>query len=129
MTATRVALAAGILFLAVFVIIMAFALHAGIPVLVVLALFGLVACGNLLYGRHSHGAKAVARKRPAQQAHDHAAALAADARRAGAEAAKRGERYCPLDPAQTHSGAHAQSATNGHAPAPHTATPPPPQSA
>jgi hypothetical protein len=99
MTATRVALVAGILFLAVFVVIFAFALHAGVPVLAVMAVFGLVACGNLLYGRHSHGAKAVARVRPYQLAHDHAADLAAETRRATAEAAKRGERYCPLDAA------------------------------
>jgi hypothetical protein len=117
MTATRVALAAGILFLAVFVVIMAFALHAGIPVLALIALFGLVACGNLLYGRRSHYARITQRKRPAQQAHDHAADLAADARRAAAEAAKRGERFCPLDPAQ--------AAANGHAPAPRRAAPPP----
>jgi hypothetical protein len=116
MTATRVALIAGILFLAVFVVIFAFALHAGVPVLAVMAVFGLVACGNLLYGRHSHGAKAVARVRPFQEAHDHAADLAAETRRATAEAAKRGERYCPLDPA-----------TNGHDQAPHPAATPPPQ--
>jgi hypothetical protein len=129
MTATRVALAAGILFLAVFVIIMAFALHAGVAVLVVLALFGLVACGNLLYGRHSHGAKAVERKRPAQEAHDHAADLAADTRRASAEATKRGERYCPLDPAQTHRDAHTHATTNGHAPQPAASPPQPPSPA
>jgi hypothetical protein len=99
MTATRVALVAGILFLAVFVVIFGFALHAGVPVLAVMAVFGLVACGNLLYGRHSHGAKAVARVRPYQLAQNHAADLAAETRRATAEAAKRGERYCPLDPA------------------------------
>ncbi|HWD53840.1 MAG TPA: hypothetical protein VG346_01905 [Acidimicrobiales bacterium] len=99
MTATRVALAAGILILVVFVVVMAFALHAGLPLLAVLALFGLVGCGNLLYGRRSHYAKVQARSRAAQGAHDHAADLAADARRATAEAAKRGERYCPLDPA------------------------------
>jgi hypothetical protein len=128
MTATRVALVAGILFLAVFVIIMAFALHAGIPVLAVIALFGLVACGNLLYGRRSHYARITERKRPAQQAHDHAADLAADARRATDEAARRGERYCPLDPAPLDPEAQAHATTNGHATAPHPAEPaPPPQ--
>ena len=67
--------------------------------LVVVTLALLVGAGNLLYGRHSHGAAAVARVRPAQEAHDRAADLAAEARRAAAEAARRGERDCPLDPA------------------------------
>ena len=98
MTATRVALIAGIAFLAAFVVVVAFAHHAGPVVLAVAMLAVLVACGNLLYGRHSHGAAAQARVRPAQEAHDRAADLAADARRATAEAARRGERYCPLDP-------------------------------
>ena len=66
---------------------------------VALTIAVLIAAGSLLYGRDSHGAKAVERKRPAQEAPDRAAALAADARRATAQAAKRGERYCPLDPA------------------------------
>ena len=70
------------------------------PLAVVLVLAALVAGGNLLYGRHSHGAAAQARVRPAQEARDRAAAVAADARRAVAEAARRGERYCPLDPAR-----------------------------
>jgi hypothetical protein len=118
MTATRVALVAGILLLAAFVVLMAFALHAGVQVLAVLALFGLVACGNLLYGRHSHGAKAVARVRPFQQAHDHAADLAADSRRATAEAAKRGERYCPLDPAHLDAAAAAPQPQSQPSPQP-----------
>jgi len=59
----------------------------------------LVAAGNLLYGRHSHGAAAMNRVRAAQEAHDRAADAAAEARRAVAEAERRGERYCPLDPA------------------------------
>ncbi len=99
MTATRVALIAGIVFLAAFVVVVAFAHHAGPVVLAVGMLAVLVACGNLLYGRHSHGAAAQARVRPAQEAHDRAADLAAESRRATAEAARRGERYCPLDPA------------------------------
>ena len=41
------------------------------------------------------------RVRPAQEAHDQAADVAAEARRAVAEAERRGERYCPLDPART----------------------------
>jgi hypothetical protein len=99
MHTTRIALVAGIAVLAVFVVIAAFAAHAGLVVLAFAAIAGLVACGNLLYGRSSHYARAHARTRPAQQAHDGAADLAADARRATTEADQRGERYCPLDPA------------------------------
>jgi hypothetical protein len=102
MTATRVALIAGIAFLAAFVIVVALAHHAGPVVLVVGMLAVLVACGNLLYGRHSHGAAAQARVRPAQEAHDRAADVAAEARRATAEAARRGQRYCPLDRSNQH---------------------------
>jgi hypothetical protein len=98
MTGTRIALVAGIVFLAAFVIMVAFARHVGPLVVVVLVLAVLIGAGNLLYGRHSHGAAAVARTRAAQEAHDRAADVAAEARRATAEAAKRGERYCPLDP-------------------------------
>jgi hypothetical protein len=100
MRATRIALVAGIAVLAVFVVITAFAAHAGLILVALAAIAGLVACGNLLYGRSSHYARAKARVRPAQQAHDRAADLAADARRAAAEADRRGERYCPLDPAK-----------------------------
>jgi predicted tellurium resistance membrane protein TerC len=98
MTATRIGLIAGIVFLGAFVVVVAFAMHAGPEVLVVLALAGLVACGNLLYGRHSHGAAAVERTRPAQEAQNRANDLAAEARKATADAARRGERYCPMDP-------------------------------
>jgi hypothetical protein len=99
MTATRIALTFGITLLAVFVVVIAFAMHAGPAVVVVVALAVLVGGGNLLYGRHSHGAAAVARVRADQEAHDRAADTAAESRRAVAEAARRGERYCPLDPA------------------------------
>jgi hypothetical protein len=98
MTVTRVALIAGIVFLAAFAVVVAFAHHAGPVVVVAVMVAVLVGCGNLLYGRHSHGAAAQARVRPAQEAHDRAADIAAEARRATAEAARRGERYCPLDP-------------------------------
>jgi len=99
MTATRIALIAGIVILALFALITAFAAHAGLVVVALATVVLLIAAGNLLYGRHSHGAAAQARVRPAQQAHDRAADRAAEARRAVAEAARRGERYCPLDPA------------------------------
>jgi hypothetical protein len=72
---------------------------AGAAMVAFIAIAVLVGAGNALYGRHSHGKKAVDRVRPAQEAHDRAADVAAEARRAVAEAEHRGERYCPLDPA------------------------------
>ncbi len=99
MSVTRIAVITGIAFIAAFVVVVAFALHAGVVIVVAVVIAGLVGAGNLLYGRHSHGAAAVARTRQAQEAHDRAADLANDARRATAEAARRDERYCPLDPA------------------------------
>ena len=98
-------------------------------IFVTVALAGLVAAGSMLYGRRSHYAAAAARNRTAQTAHDSAADLAADTRRASAEAAKRGERYCPLDPANLDAADRASVITNGHTPAPHAAPPPPPQQA
>jgi hypothetical protein len=99
MTGTRIALIAGIVILALFALLGVLAAHAGLVVVALVAVALLIGAGNLLYGRHSHGAAAQARIRPAQQAHDRAADRAAEARRAVAEAARRGERYCPLDPA------------------------------
>jgi hypothetical protein len=98
MSPTRIALVAGIVFLVAFVVIAVVAIHglAAVAVIVILAM--LIAGGNLLYGRHSHGAAAQARVRPAQDARDRAAAVAADARRAVADAERRGEQFCPLDP-------------------------------
>ena len=96
MTPARIALIAGIVILALFVVVAGFALHADLVVAVALVLAVLIGAGNLLYGRHSHGAAAQARRRPAQEAHDRAA----DARRAVAEAARRGERYCPIETAE-----------------------------
>ncbi len=105
MTATRIALVAGIVLLAAFAVMAAFATRSGLLVVALLMVAVLVGAGNLLYGRHSHGAAAQARTRPAQEAHDRAADLAAEARRAVAEAARRGERYCPLDPSKPRPGA------------------------
>ncbi len=99
MTGTRIALIAGIVILVVFVVVAAFAAHAGPVAVAFAAVVVLIGAGNLLYGRHSHGAAAQARIRPAQEAQNRAADQAAEARRAVAEAARRGERYCPLDPA------------------------------
>jgi hypothetical protein len=101
MSLTRIATIFGAFLLVLFVsfVFAAGAFGATTGFFSAVAIVGLVICGSLLYGRHSHYARAAARRRPAQQAHDRAADLAADARRATAEAAKRGERYCPLDPA------------------------------
>ncbi len=99
MTTTRIALIAGIVLLAALVVVGVFAAHAGLVLVAFVAIAALVAAGNLLYGRHSHGAAAMNRVRAAQEAHDRAADAAAEARRAVAEAERRGERYCPLDPA------------------------------
>ena len=99
---SRIAIAIGIALLAIFVMAVVIAeghAGAGAAVVAFIAIAVLVGAGNLLYGRHSHGKKAVDRVRPAQEAHDRAADLAAEARRAVAEAERRGERYCPLDPA------------------------------
>jgi hypothetical protein len=115
MSLTRIALVSGIAFLTAFVVVAAVAIHALTVVAVILVLAALVACGNLLYGRHSHGAAAQARVRPAQESRDRAAAVAADARRAVAEAARRGERYCPLDPDR-----EGVRASGLHPPVPHT---------
>ncbi len=102
MTFSRIAVAAGIALLTAFavVVILAGQSGAGAAIVAFVAIAALVGAGNALYGRHSHGAKALARVRPAQEAHDLAADRAAEARRATAEAARRGERYCPLDPAR-----------------------------
>ena len=103
MTGTRIALIAGMVILALFVVVTAVAARAGPVVVALAAVAVLIGAGNLLYGRHSHGAAAQARIRPAQEAHDRAADQAAEARRAVAEAARRGQRYCPLDPAHRQS--------------------------
>ncbi|HSZ37422.1 MAG TPA: hypothetical protein VK773_10060, partial [Acidimicrobiales bacterium] len=90
----------------------------------------LVVAGSRLYGRQSRYGVIAARKRPAQDAHDRAADVAADARRATAEAAKRGERYCPLDPANeaghTTTTTTTHAATNGHPSAARQSAPPSP---
>jgi hypothetical protein len=108
MSLTRLAIAFGIALLTAFLVVVwlagPYGLRTGMIVVVTMGV--LVGAGNLLYGRHSHGAAAVDRVRPAQEAHDRAADVAAEARRAVAEAARRGERYCPLDPAQPHQSAN-----------------------
>jgi hypothetical protein len=101
MTWTRIAVAAGIAFLTLFaaIVIAEGQAGAGAAVVAFIAIAALVGAGNALYGRHSHGKKAVDRVRPAQEAQNRAADLAADARRAVNEAGRRSERYCPMDPA------------------------------
>jgi hypothetical protein len=98
---SRIAIAVAIALLTAFavVVIAEGQAGAGSAVVAFVAIALLVAGGNALYGRHSHGKKAVDRDRPAQEAHNRAAAVAAESRRAVAAAARRGERYCPLDPA------------------------------
>ena len=71
---------------------------AGAAVVAFIAIVALVGAGNALYGRNSHGAKALARTRPAQEAQDRAADVAAEARGRRRGRAP-GERFCPLDPA------------------------------
>ncbi|HEX4128005.1 MAG TPA: hypothetical protein VHX67_10540 [Acidimicrobiales bacterium] len=101
MTWTRIAIATASALLLLFVIAVVAEGQAGAGAAVVafLAIAALVAAGNALYGRHSHGKKAMDRVRAAQEAQNLAADRAAEARRAVAEAERRGERYCPLDPA------------------------------
>jgi uncharacterized protein HemX len=101
MTWTRIAIAIGIALLTLFAVAVVSEGHAGAGAAVValVAIAALVGAGNALYGRHSHGKKAMDRVRPAQQAQNAAADQAADARRAVAQAERKGERYCPLDPA------------------------------
>jgi len=98
---SRIAIAVAILLVTAFAVVVLAEGHsgAGAAVVAFLAIAVLVGAGNALYGRHSHGKKAVDRVRPAQEAQNRAADLAAEARRAVAEAERRGERYCPLDPA------------------------------
>jgi hypothetical protein len=114
MTFSRIAVAAGIALLTVFAVVVILAGHsgAGAAVVALVVIAALVAGGNALYGRHSHGAAAMNRVRPAQEAHDRAADHAAEARRAAAAAERRGERYCPLDPAHLRSDSAAPADTD-----------------
>ncbi len=115
MSATRLALLGGLALLGAFLVVgMAFTMHAGVAAVAMaaVALAALVGGGNLLYGRRSHYAAVQARTRPAQQAHDRAAGLAAQARRAVAAADRRGERYCPLDPVHRPDQAHQPDRTH-----------------
>jgi type VI protein secretion system component VasK len=73
MTFTRFALGAGVVVVLAFAVLMAIAVGGAFtPVVALAALFILVGAGNLLYGKHSHGAAAKARVRPAQEAQNRA---------------------------------------------------------
>jgi hypothetical protein len=73
MTLTRFALGVGVLLIVAFAVVMAIAVGGAFtPVVAFAALFALIAGGNLLYGKHSHGAVAEARRRPAQEAQNRA---------------------------------------------------------
>jgi hypothetical protein len=123
MSLTRIATYFGALLLAAFVVIvLAYGEYGSGAIVAVVVLALLIAGGSNLYGRRSRYGAIAARKRPAQEAHNRAADLAAEARRAAAEAAKEGERYCPLDPARDAD----HVASNGHASAARPAQPPPP---
>ena len=70
---TRLVLGIGVIVLVAFMLAVAVGIHgAASPVIAIVALVGLIACGNLLYGKHSHGAAAAARVRPAQPAQNRA---------------------------------------------------------
>ena len=73
---------------------------AGAAVVAFIATAALVGAGNALYGRHSHGKKAVDRVRPAQEAQK-GGRPGGRGRRAVAEAERRGQRYCPPTPPTT----------------------------
>jgi flagellar motor component MotA len=73
MTFTRFALGLGVIVVLAFVVLMAVAVGGAFtPVVALAALVILIGGGNLLYGRHSHGAAAQARVRPAQEAQNRA---------------------------------------------------------
>jgi uncharacterized membrane protein YgcG len=73
MRLTRFALGAGVVVVVVFMLLIAIGMQGAFtPIIIILALGGLIACGNLLYGKHSHGAAATARVRPAQEAQNRA---------------------------------------------------------
>ena len=82
MTYTRLALGAGIVVVLGFIVLVIVSVHTALaPVVAIVALFVLIGLGNLLYGRHSHGAAATARVRPAQEAQNRAIDEANESRR------------------------------------------------
>ena len=90
---TRLALAAGVVLVVAFMLAVAIGIHGALtPVIAVLALVGLIACGNLLYGKNSPGAAATARKRPAQEAQNRAIDEAQEQARLERAETRRGRR-------------------------------------
>ena len=90
---TRFALGAGVFVVVAFMLVVAIGMHdAFTPLIAILALVGLIACGNLLYGRHSHGAAATARMRPAQEAQNRAIDETQERARLAREQARQGRR-------------------------------------
>jgi hypothetical protein len=70
---SRLLLIGGIVVLAALVVLVVVGVPGAITPLVALgALVFLIGGGNILYGKNSHGAQAVARVRPAQEAHNRA---------------------------------------------------------
>jgi uncharacterized protein (DUF58 family) len=76
MTLTRIALVAGIAVLTAFAVVVLLVGPTGLGAVVValLAIAGLIAAGNLLYGSRSHYARAQARMRGTQAEYDRAVA-------------------------------------------------------
>ena len=84
----RVAIGAPVVVGVALVVVLGIAVHGALtPLLAVAALVLLIAGGNLLYGKNSHGAAAEARTRPAQEAQNRAID---EARRKAAEEAAEG---------------------------------------
>jgi hypothetical protein len=82
---SRIALIGAALVVVLLIILVALGFHGAVtPLATIGALAVLIGGGNWLYGPNSHGAKAQARDRPAQEAHNRAID---EARRAAAEAA------------------------------------------
>ena len=74
-------------------LLVAIGIHGALtPVIAIVALVGLIAGGNLLYGKNSHGAAATARVRPAQEAQNRAIDEAQERARHEREQARRSSR-------------------------------------
>jgi hypothetical protein len=100
MTFRRISLVAGIVVLTAFVyVVVAHGHDGGNALVIALALIVLIAAGNVLYGRNSHGAAAQARTGPAQEAHDRAIdeARRREADEARAEAQARADATTPAE--------------------------------
>jgi hypothetical protein len=91
---TRFALGAGVVVVVAFMLLVAIGIHGALtPVIAITAVVGLIVCGNLLYGKHSHGAAATARVRPAQEAQNRAIDEAHERARQAREQARQQARH------------------------------------